>query len=69
LFRDRLPQTGVPPMTDIDFNVRRYSQAELMRMADAERAKYLRALFKRLFARLSNREVAPATARLSGAKA
>jgi hypothetical protein len=56
-------------MTDIDFNVRRYSQTELMRLADAERAKYLRALFQRLFARWSTPEVAPATGRLSGAKA
>jgi hypothetical protein len=56
-------------MTDLDFNVRRYSQAELLRMADAERAKYLRAMFKRLFARWSTPEVAPATGRLSGAKA
>jgi hypothetical protein len=55
-------------MTDLDFNVRRYSHVELMRIADAERAKYLRALFQRLFARWSNREVAPA-ARLSSAKA
>jgi hypothetical protein len=56
-------------MTDLDFNVRRYSHAELMRLADAERAKFLRALFKRLFARWSTPAVAPATGRLSSAKA
>jgi hypothetical protein len=56
-------------MTDFDIVYHRYSPAELQRLADAERAKYLRALFKRLFARWSTPEVAPATGRLSGAKA
>jgi hypothetical protein len=56
-------------MTDLDFNVRRYSQAELMRLADVERAKYLRALFARLFARWTTPAVAPATGRLNAAKA
>jgi hypothetical protein len=56
-------------MTDFDFNVRRYTPAELQRLADQERAKYLRAMFKRLFARWSNRETTAVSPRLSGAKA
>ncbi|MDQ2080357.1 hypothetical protein RA307_09200 [Xanthobacteraceae bacterium Astr-EGSB] len=55
-------------MTELDFSTPRYSPAELMRLADIERAKYLKALFKKLFARLSGRTTA-VTPHFGGAKA
>jgi hypothetical protein len=55
-------------MTELDFSTPRYTPAELIRLADIERAKYLKALFKRLFARWSGR-TAVITPRFGGAKA
>jgi hypothetical protein len=56
-------------MTELDFSTPRYQPAELIRLADIERAKYLKALFKRLFARLFGRRGPVATPHFGGAKA
>jgi hypothetical protein len=56
-------------MTNTNPDFYRYSPAELQRLADIERAKYLRAMFGRLFARWSGRQTAVATPALRGAKA
>lgn len=56
-------------MTEREINLSRYHPAELMRIADAERAKYLRALFKRLYARWSGRRSVAGSPQLGGAKA